>query len=432
MTAETALARTECTPWWWERVPRPALPAATIPTECDVAIVGSGYTGLHAALVTARAGRHTVVFDAEDAGFGCSTRNGGQISTSVKPSFAALARRHGEKRAFEILKEGQRSLAFVGDFVRSERIECDFGAVGRFHAAHNPAQFEALARGAAHQPRGLEVPVHVVPRSEQHAEIDTDAYHGGVVYEAHASIDPARYHQGLLERVTAAHAQIAARSPVTAIERDGNRFRVRAAGGTTRAREVVVATNGYSGVLLPWLRRRLIPIGSYMIATEPLPEALASKLIPRNRIVSDTRKVVFYYRLSPDRRRVLFGGRVSVRETDPAVSGPLLRADLVKIFPALAGVGISHSWCGFVAYTFDELAHVGVHEGIRFAAGYCGSGVGMASYLGMRVGQQVLGLAEGRTAFDGLPFATRPFYGGNPWFLAPAVRYYRLRDRLPI
>src|SRR5690606_24451322 len=123
----------------------------------------------------------------------------------------------------------------------------------------------------------------------------------------------------------------------------------------------VVATNGYSGALLPWLRRRLIPIGSYMIATEPLPEALASKLIPRNRIVSDTRKVVFYYRLSPDRRRVLFGGRVSVRETDPEVSGPLLRADLVKIFPALAGVGISHSWCGFVAYTFDELAHVGVH-----------------------------------------------------------------------
>lgn len=432
MTAETALARTECTPWWWERVPRPALPAATIPSECDVAIVGSGYTGLHAALVTARAGRHTVVFDAEDAGFGCSTRNGGQISTSVKPSFAALARRHGKERAFELLKEGQRSLAFVGDFVRSERIECDFGVVGRFHAAHNPAQFEALARIAARQPRGLEVPVHVVPRSEQHTEIDTDAYHGGVVYEAHASIDPARYHQGLLERVTAARAQIAARSPVTAIERDGNRFRVRAAGGTTRAREVVVATNGYSGALLPWLRRRLIPIGSYMIATEPLPEALASKLIPRNRIVSDTRKVVFYYRLSPDRRRVLFGGRVSVRETDPEVSGPLLRADLVKIFPALAGVGISHSWCGFVAYTFDELAHVGVHEGIRFAAGYCGSGVGMASYLGMRVGQQVLGLAEGRTAFDGLPFATRPFYGGNPWFLAPAVRYYRLRDRLPI
>lgn len=141
-------------PWWWERVPRPVLPAAPIPRECDVAIVGSGYTGLHAALVTARAGRHTLVFDAEDAGFGCSTRNGGQISTSVKPSFAALAKRHGEKRAFEIMKEGQRSLAFVGDFVRNEAIDCDFGVVGRFHAAHNPAQYEALAKSVSAQPRG--------------------------------------------------------------------------------------------------------------------------------------------------------------------------------------------------------------------------------------------------------------------------------------
>lgn len=419
-------------PWWWERVPRPVLPAAPIPRECDVAIVGSGYTGLHAALVTARAGRHTLVFDAEDAGFGCSTRNGGQISTSVKPSFAALAKRHGEKRAFEIMKEGQRSLAFVGDFVRNEAIDCDFGVVGRFHAAHNPAQYEALAKSVSAQPRGLEVPAHIVPRAEQRSEIDTDAYHGGVVYEAHASIDPARYHQGLLERVTAAQAQITARSPVIAIERDGDRFRVRSERGSTLAREVVVATNGYSGALLPWLRRRLIPIGSYMIATEELPATLTSTLIPRNRIVSDTRKVVFYYRLSPDRRRILFGGRVSVRETDPAVSGPLLRADLVKIFPALAEVRISHSWCGFVAYTFDELAHLGIHEGIRYAAGYCGSGVGMASYLGMRLGQQALGLPDGRTAFDGLPFATRPLYSGNPWFLAPAVRYYRLRDRLPI
>ena len=151
--------------------------------------------------------------------------------------------------------------------------------------------------------------------------------------------------------------------------------------------------------------------------------------MPKNRIVSDTRKVVFYYRASPDRRRILFGGRVSIAETDPAISGPMLHRDLVAIFPELAGTRISHSWCGFVAYTFDELMHVGRHEGVHYAMGYCGSGVGMASYLGMRVGQQVLGSAEGRTAFDGLPFATRPFYTGRPWFLAPSIRYYRWRDR---
>ena len=199
--------------------------------------------------------------------------------------------------------------------------------------------------------------------------------------------------------------------------------------GTVEARDVVIATDGYTGALSPWLQRRVIPIGSYIIATEPLPAAAIDTLIPRNRVVSDTRKVVFYYRASPDRRRILFGGRVSLDETDPTVSGPLLRADLVKIFPELRDVRISHSWCGFVAYTFDELMRVGKHQGVHYAMGYCGSGVGMANYLGMRVGQQVLGLAEGRTAFDDLPFPTRPLYSGKPWFLAPSIRYFRWRDR---
>jgi len=160
-----------------------------------------------------------------------------------------------------------------------------------------------------------------------------------------------------------------------------------------------------------------------------LPSELMRRLMPKDRIVSDTRKVVFYYRASPDQRRILFGGRVSVSETDPRVSGPLLHADLVKVFPELAHTRISHSWCGFVAYTFDELMHIGRHDGMHYATGYCGSGVGMGSYLGMRLGQQVLGLPEGRTAFDGLGFRTRPFYFGRPWFLAPSIRYFRWRDR---
>jgi glycine/D-amino acid oxidase-like deaminating enzyme len=190
-----------------------------------------------------------------------------------------------------------------------------------------------------------------------------------------------------------------------------------------------VATNGYTGRLTPWLRRRVIPIGSYMIATEPLAEAQMARLMPKDRIVSDTRKVVFYYRASPDQRRILVGGRVSTGETDPRISGPLLHAEMVKLFPELAAVRISHSWCGFVAYTFDELVHIGRHEGVHYATGYCGSGVGMASYLGMRLGLQVLGRKEGAPALDGLAFQTRPLYSGDPWFLAPSVRFYQWRDR---
>ena len=416
-------------PYWWDAVPRPRLPEAPPPAQVDVVIIGSGYTGLHAALQTARGGRRTLVLDAGDAGFGCSTRNGGQISTSVKPSFALLARRHGEARARAIVQEGQRSLSWTGEFIAAEGIACDFGVVGRFHAAHNATQFQQLVRSANSQPQGLEVPVRVVPRSEQRSELGSDAYFGGVVYERHASVDPARYHQGLLERVLAAGATPLAPCAAEAIERDGAGFVVRTARGRVRTRHVVVATNGYTGTLTPWLRRRVIPIGSYIIATEALPRELMQRLMPNNRIVSDTRRVVFYYRASPDRTRILFGGRVSVDETDPAVSGPLLHADLAALFPELREVRISHSWCGFVAYTFDELMHIGCHEGIHYAMGYCGSGVGMGGYLGMRIGQQVLGLDEGRTAFDDLAFQTRPLYTGKPWFLAPSIRYYRWRDR---
>jgi glycine/D-amino acid oxidase-like deaminating enzyme len=418
------------TPYWWDHVPRPALPDTPLPNKVDVAVIGSGYTGLSAALQTARGGRDTLVLDAEEAGFGCSTRNGGQISTSIKPGFDALARRHGSERASAILREGHNSLAWVSDLVAAERIDCDFRACGRFHAAHNSAQYEALARQAQAPSAGPKVEAHVVPRAEQRNELGTDAYFGGVVYTRHASVDPGRFHQAILERVGQAGATIVPRCPATAVERDGKAFRVETPKGTVSATNVVVATNGYTGPLTPWLQRRVIPIGSYIIATEPLPRAVMARLMPKDRIVSDTRKVVYYYRASPDGRRILFGGRVSANETDPRKSGPLLHAELARLFPELAGARISHSWLGFIAYTFDELAHVGQRDGLFYAMGYCGSGVGMAGYLGMRIGQQVLGRREGATAFDGLAFPTRPFYRGNPWFLAPAITYYRWRDRV--
>lgn len=426
------LDHTKLAPYWWDDVPRPTLPDTPLPATVDVAVIGAGYTGLHAALQTARGGRSTLVLDAEEAGWGCSTRNGGQVSTSIKPGFELLAKRHGSTRAFEILQEGQRSLSWIADFVEREQIECDFARVGRFHAAHNAAQYEALAARVERQPKGLEVAAHMVPRAEQRRELGSDAYWGGAVYEQHCSVHPARYHQGLLERAMAAGARVAARCAVTRIEKQDSLFRVVTAKGAVLAHDIVIATNGYTGALTPWLQRRVIPIGSYMIATDPLPDGMMDRLIPTNRIVSDTRKVVYYYRASPDRRRVLFGGRVSHQETDPRISGPMLHADMVKVFPELANVGISHSWCGFVAYTFDELMHVGRHDGMHYAMGYCGAGVGTASYFGMRIGQQVLGLTEGRTALDGMAFQTRPFYRGNPWFLAPSVRFYQWRDSQPV
>lgn len=416
------------TPYWWDHSPRPDLGPPRLPQRVDVAVVGSGYTGLHAALQTARGGRSTLVLDAGDAGWGCSTRNGGQISTSVKPDLALLTRRHGAAQARAILQDGRDALKWIGDFVAEEGIACDFGVVGRFHAAHNEPAFRRLVSALENEPAGLESGGRVVPRAAQRAELGTDAYHGGVVYPRHASLDPGRYHQGLLQRVIDAGATIAAHCPATRIERTGSGFSVVTPHGVVAARDVVIATNGYTGAVTPWLRRRVIPIGSYIIATEPIDPGLMARLFPTDRIVSDTRQVVYYYRVSPDRRRVLFGGRVSHGETDPRISGPRLHAELARLFPELATVRISHSWMGLVAYTFDTMAHAGQHDGMYYAMGYCGSGVSMASYLGMRTGQKVLGLKDGRTGFDGAPFQTRPLYYGNPWFLSASVSYYRWRD----
>lgn len=418
------------TPLWWEDVSPPDMPRLKPPETADVAIVGSGYTGLNAALETARGGLSTVVFDAEAAGWGCSSRNGGQISTSIKPSLEVLARRYGAARAQALHDEGAASLAWIKDFVAREEIDCDFRQSGRFHAAHTPQAYDSLMKKVAPATRGNDPTAIAVPRNEQHRELGSDHYFGGVVYPHHAALHPAKYHRGLLARVLDAGAQVIPDCPVLTIEREGNGFRLTTPEGTTRAGNVMVGTNGYSGKLMPWLRRRLIPIGSYVIATEPLDPALVNQLFPTDRIASDTCRVVYYYRASPDRRRIVFGGRVSAAETDPKVSAPRLHREVSRRFPALRSAAISHSWLGTVAYSFDELAHAGIHDGIHYAAGYCGSGVGMASYLGMRAGQRLLGRAEGRTAFDGLPFPTRPLYYGTPWFLPAVVTWYRRLDEM--
>jgi len=416
-------------PYWWEAAPRPATPDRAPPRQADIVIVGSGYTGLSAALVAARAGRDTLVLDAEAAGWGCSSRNGGQVSTSIKPGYDDLAKLHGPERAFAIRKEGKTALAWIGDFIRTEGIDCDWQVVGRFHAAHNPVQYEKLARDTANQPKGLEVEAHMVTKAGQHREIGSDYYHGGVVFPAHAALDPAKYHSGLFQKAIAAGATVIGNCPVTRIERGGDGFTVSTPRGEIAARNVAICTNGYTASVTPWMRRRVIPIGSYIIATEKLPLELTSTLMPTNRVMSDTRKLVFYYRLSPDKTRMLFGGRVAYKENDPRVSAPRLHDWMSKIFPQLGSAKISHSWVGFVAYTFDTLPHLGQQDGLYYAMGYCGSGVSLASYFGWRLGHKIIGSAEGKTSLDGLDFQTRPFYTGDPWFLAASIAYYKWRDK---
>ena len=416
-------------PYWWDLTPSPDTGDQTLPAKTDVLVIGSGYTGLNCALQTAQAGRQTLVIDAEAAGWGCSTRNGGQISGEIKPGYDELSRRYGKAQAFALIAEARNALGWLGEFVRQQNIDCDYRQCGRFTAAHSPRQFQKLVDFANNQPPGLERELRIVEAQDQASEIDSEYYHGGLVNPQHCSLDPARYHAGLLQVATAAGARIVTHCAATGIERNSDGFKVTTSRGTVQARDLVIATNGYTGNLTPWQQRRIIPIGSYMLATEPMDEEQANRLMPEQRVFSDTRKVVVYFRRAPDGRSLLFGGRVSVFESDPIKSLPALRQEMLRIFPQLEDVRISHTWMGFVGYTFDYLPHLGVEDGIHYAMGYCGSGICLASYMGHRLGLQLLGKEETKCAFSDPVFQTRPLYNGKPWFLGASVRYYQLLDR---
>lgn len=422
----------KATPYWQDSAPKVPLPDTALPAEIDVLIIGAGYTGLNAALQTAPEGLGTLVLDAEQPGWGCSLRNGGQLSTSLKPSFTTLARRYGPELATGLCREAQASLDYMHAFSKDDGIEMGLNEVGRFHGAHRPHLYEKLEKECAAGHPVWKTGAFMVPKAEMAAELGTDAYHGGIVYPHHCSIDVSAYHPSLLRKTLAAGALVKGTCRVLAIERLATGFKVLTSEGAVTAGKVILATNGYTGPLSPWHQRRVIPIGSYVIATEELPAETMDRLFPTDRMLSDTRKLVYYYRLSPDRKRVLFGGRVSLSETDPRNSALKLHHDMTALFPELATARISHAWMGFVGYTFDTLMHAGEDHGLYFAGGYCGSGVGMASYLGMRIGRKAAGLEKAPSAFEMIPFPTRPLYSGNPWFLAPSVLVYRMRDRLGI
>jgi glycine/D-amino acid oxidase-like deaminating enzyme len=419
------------TPLWMQNADMPPPASQSLPSRVDVLVIGAGYTGLSAARETAQAGRSTLVLDAGEIGAGCSSRNGGQVAYSIKPSFDSLRAKFGADVAFGICREGLDAVAFLRSLATLE-IDCGWRGDGCFFGAHTATHFRQMARDAENQPRGLEQRISVVTKADQHAEIATDFYHGGCVYHDDASVDPARLLLALLRRAQEAGACVLDRCPVGAIKSTRDGFEALTPRGVVQARQVLLATNGYSGPLSPWHRRRVIPIGSYQIATEPLGADQVGALIPRGRNIVDSRRVVVYFRPSADGERIIFGGRAALAEKDPLACEPRLRQMMARIFPQLKSVRVSHAWVGWVAYTFDTLPHLGQHDGIYYCMGYCGQGVPLAPYFGKRIGQQMLGLKEGCTALDGLPFPSRPYYHGKPWFLAPSVFAYRVFDAVGI
>ena len=415
-------------PYWWEAAPPATATVPPLADRVDVAIVGAGYCGLSAALELRRHGVTALVLDAARIGEAASSLNGGMVAGNLKSGHADLARAFGPERATALLEESARCLHFLEELLEREAIACHYRRTGRFLGAHCPSAYAGLASRVETIKKLTGSDAWLVPRERQREEIDTHHYHGGLVVEASGALHPALYHRGLADAARRAGALVAEETPVDAITRRPAGFALRTPRGVVEASDVIVATNGYTGALTPWLRRRLIPLGSYIIATEPLPPETTRRLIPRGRMIVDTNRVLSYYRLSPDGTRILYGGRASFRRVTAREAAPRLHAMMTSVWPELARTRVTHAWTGNVAFTFDHVPHMGVHEGVHYAVGCQGSGVAMATYLGYQVALKIAGKTIAPSAFDGLPFPTRPTYTGDPWFLPVVGSYYRFRD----
>lgn len=417
-------------PYWWEHAPPIAVETPTPPDRADVAVIGAGYTGLSAALTLARAGRSVVVLEAGAPGVGASSRNGGMLGYALKPGLDALSHRYGMKLATALLTEAREAYDFLGRFITEENIACDYAETGGFTGIVKPAQYEALARETEQLSRTIGLEAHMVPKSEVRDEIGTDLYCGGRVMHRRAGLHPARYHAGLIARVREAGVMVAGDTPVTRLQRNGGDFTLTTPRASLKARDVVVATNGYTGPATPALRRRVIPVTSYMIATAPLSPNLMATLMPKRRVLTDSNRLLCYFRPSPDNTRVLFGGRPAYTDIGPKRAAARLSRHMTRIFPELRNVELTHSWFGYIAYTFDRLPHVGERDGMHYAMGYCGSGVVMSTWLGRKAALRLLGQPEGQSAFAELNHPTSPVYYGKPWFLPLVQAWYQGADLL--
>ena len=417
-------------PLWWEDY-APAMSAGVdLPKEARVAIVGGGYAGLCTAIELQKHRIDCVVLDAEDPGFGGSTRNGGMVSGGVavgKKYTGANSREELEK----LYTDASDSFTLIEQMITEHAIDCEWTKSGRFGGAWAKTHFTGMAKKLGPLNEFADSGAYMLPRERQRDEIASDYYHGGMVIGRAAHLHPAKYYKGLLDLAQSKGIPVCGKAAVTKIEKVGAGWRVATSRGVIEAGDVVIATNGYTGSVTPQLQRRVVPVGSYIIATEEMPEELAFSLMPHNKSIYDTRRVLTYYRMSGNRRRLIFGGRAKFSLSGPIETAPILYQHMLDRFPQLAGVKITHAWTGNVAFTFDEVPHMGKMDGLHYALGCNGSGVAMMTYLGTQTARKIAGVANYACAFDREDFPDHPLYKGDPRWLLPVVGpYFRGRDWL--
>jgi len=421
--------------FWLTTLEVPRMAVRELPESVDVAVIGAGFTGLSAARTLATGGSRVVVLEAESVGWGASCRNGGMVLSGLKLGTPTLMKRYGREATQRMYSASLESIDCVEEMVREEGIACDFSRNGHLEVACKPKHFEEFRRGVETIEREFGHRLRIVEKKDLASEIGSAIYYGGMVDEVSAGVNPARYVAGLGRAAAKAGAEIHEKTRVTGLERavrnGESGWRVATSRGVVQAKDVLVATSGYTSGITPALQKKIIPIGSFIIVTEVLSEELARELSPRGRMIYDSKNYLYYYRLTPD-RRMLFGGRAAFfpeNENTVRHSARILRDGMISVYPQLRDTKVEYVWGGTLDFAFDIMPHAGQMDGMYFSVGYAGHGVAMATLLGKRVAETILtGRGENPFAAIAFPGAPLGIYHGNPWFLPFAGAWYKFLD----
>ncbi|GAB4499580.1 MAG: FAD-binding oxidoreductase [Anaerolineales bacterium] len=388
---------TQHTCLWWETAPRPkSYTGKPLPQRTDIIVIGGGFTGASAALQLAKHGARVALLEAKTIGYEASSRNGGQALSCLHYTLTEIIKQHGRGLAKEMFLAAVEAANTVERIVKEENIDCDYVRCGSIEAASKPAHFEKLKREQETLHEVVNFDSQIFSKDAVRAELGTDAYHGLLVNPREGSVQPAKFVRGMAEAAERAGADIYEGVRVLAVERvqgsmDGTRFKVQTEAGEIAAKDILVAASAWAGKLIPQFRFKVFPGESYVIATEPLSDELAERLIPNNRVAYDTRHILAYYRLSPEKRMV-WGGELTMRGASPQMNIRALRKGMARIFPELANTKLDYFWSGTLALTMDETAHAGqTPDGIWYSMAYVGHGVTLATYLGMQMANGILG-----------------------------------------
>src|SRR6266852_3161485 len=424
--------------YWFDTITTPPAQAARdLPESIDVAVIGGGFCGLSAARTLAKRGVNVAALEAETFGWGASSRNGGMVLTGMKLPVPTLIKRYGRETVRKMYAASLESIDCVEQTVREENIDCNFSRCGHLEVACKQAHFDGYKESAALVKREFNHELLIIPKSELRSEIGSDIYFGGMVDETSAGLNPARYVAGLALAAQRAGACLYDHTRVTSIALEKNngarKFRVQTSKGAITAREVILASGAYTTEATPALRKKIIPIGSYIIATEVLPGELARELSPRNRMIYDSKHFLYYYRLTPD-NRMLFGGRAAFfPETENTVrqSAEILRRGMIGVYLQLRDTKIEFVWGGTLDFTLDVRPHAGKIDGMYFATGFAGHGIAAATWFGEKLAGLICG-DPNDIPFDGIKFPTAPFglRSGNTWALPLVGAWYKILDWL--